>query len=132
MIKSRARNKEKIVKRLINSPLWNNQFSFLQIAKNVQPSYFGLSILINKKYIAKKKNFFRFLKKKGIETRKILSGNFLNQPVIKLYNFNSENENFSNAQEIENRGFFIGLHPKSITEETLNYLEKNLLKISKL
>ena len=132
MIKSRARNKEKIVKRLINSPLWNNQFSFLQITKNVQPSYFGLSILINNKYIAKKKNFFRFLKKKGIETRKILSGNFSNQPIIKLYNFNSENENFSNAQEIENRGFFIGLHPKSITEETLNYLEKNLLKISKL
>ena len=43
-----------------------------------------------------------------------------------------ENENFSKAQEIENRGFFIGLHSKPITEETLDHLEKNLLKIDKL
>jgi CDP-6-deoxy-D-xylo-4-hexulose-3-dehydrase len=132
LIKSRIKNREKIIKRLINSPLWNNQFSFLQIAKNVKPSDFGLPILINKKYLAKKKKFFKFLQKKGIETRIIISGNFMNQPSIKLYNFNSRNENFPKAQEIENRGFFIGLHSKSITEGTLNYLEKNLLKIDKL
>jgi CDP-6-deoxy-D-xylo-4-hexulose-3-dehydrase len=132
LIKSRIKNREKIIKRLINSPLWNNQFSFLQIAKNVKPSDFGLPILINKKYLAKKKKFFKFLQKKGIETRIIISGNFMNQPSIKLYNFNSRNENFPKAQEIENRGFFIGLHSKSITEGILNYLEKNLLKIDKL
>ena len=75
---------------------------------------------------------FKFLQTKGIETRTVIGGNFVNQPSIKLYNFNSRNEDFPKAQEIENRGFFIGLHPKSITEDTLNYLEKNLLKIDKL
>ena len=98
----------------------------------MEPSFFGIPILINKKYLSKKKQFFNFLRKKGIETRIIISGNFVNQPSVKIYNLNPKNESFPKAQEIENRGFFIGLHSKSISEETLNHLEKNLLKISEL
>ena len=56
----------------------------------------------------------------------------MNQSSVKIYNLNSKNENFQKAQEIENRGFFIGLHPKPVSEETLNHLEKNLLQIDKL
>ena len=132
IIKVRIKNREKIINRLVNSPLWNKQFSFLNITKNVKPSFFGLAILISKKYLSKKKQFFNFLKKKGIETRIVISGNFVNQSSVKIYNLNSKNEFFPKAQEIENRGFFIGLHPKFISEETLNHLEKNLLKISEL
>ena len=132
VIKVRIKNREKIINRLVNSPLWNKQFSFLDITKNVKPSFFGLPILISKKYLSKKKQFFNFLKKKGIETRIVISGNFVNQSSVKIYNLNSKNESFPKAQEIENRGFFIGLHSKSISEETLNHLEKNLLKISEL
>ena len=132
IIKVRIKNREKIINRLVNSPLWNKQFSFLDITKNVKPSFFGLPILISKKYLSKKKQFFNFLKKKDIETRIVISGNFVNQSSVKIYNLNSKNESFPKAQEIENRGFFIGLHPKSISEETLNHLEKNLLKISEL
>ena len=132
MIKTRIKNREKVINRLINSPLWNKQFSFLEITKNVKPSFFGLPMLINKKFLSRKKQFFNFLKKKGIETRIIIGGNFVNQTSVKIYNLNSENESFPKAQEIEDRGFFIGLHPKPISEKTLNYLEKNLLKIEKL
>ena len=132
VIKVRIKNREKIINRLVNSPLWNKQFSFLDITKNVKPSFFGLPILISKKYLSKKKQFFNFLKKKGIETRIVISGNFVNQSSVKIYNLNSKNESFPKAQEIENRGFFIGLHSKSISEEILNHLEKNLLKISEL
>ena len=132
VIKVRIKNREKIINSLVNSPLWNKQFSFLDITKNVKPSFFGLPILISKKYLSKKKQFFNFLKKKGIETRIVISGNFVNQSSVKIYNLNSKNESFPKAQEIENRGFFIGLHPKFISEETLNHLEKNLLKISEL
>ena len=132
IIKTRVKNRNKIIEKLITSPLWNKQFSFLEIAKNVKPSFFGLPILISKKYLSKKKQFFNFLKKKGIETRIVISGNFVNQPSVKIYNLNPKNESFPKAQEIENRGFFIGLHPKSISEETLNHLERNLLKISEL
>ena len=88
--------------------------------------------MISKKYLSQKKQFFNFLKKKGIETRIIISGNFINQESAKIYNLNIENEVFPKAQEIEDRGFFIGLHSKPVSEGTLSYLEKNLLQIGKL
>ena len=56
----------------------------------------------------------------------------MNHVSLQLYNLNSNKRTFNNAQEIEDRGFFIGLHTESISEETLNYLEKNLLTIDKL
>ena len=130
MINIRTENRKKIIKRIQNSPRWNNQFSFLKVNNKVKPSFFGLPILVSKRYLAKKKNFLSFLKKKGIETRKIISGNFINQESVKLYGFNNSKNKFPNAQEIDDRGFFIGLHPKKISNRELEYLEKNLLKIN--
>ncbi len=132
MINSRIKNREKIIKKLTNSVLWKNQFSFLKITQNVKPSYFGLPILINKKFLKKKKKFLKFLEKKGIETRRVIGGNFIKQPSVQLYNLNSKKEKFPEAQEIDDRGFFIGLHAEPITNRTLNYLEENLLRIDKL
>ena len=56
----------------------------------------------------------------------------LRKEYFKLYNLNSDNKKFPKAQEIENRGFFIGLHPKPISETMLKHLENSLLKINKL
>ena len=100
--------------------------------KKVKPSWFGFPVLINKKYLSKKKKFLNLLNQRGIETRMIISGNFMNHSGIQIYNLNPNKRTFNNAQEIEDRGFFIGLHTESISEETLNYLEKNLLTIDKL
>jgi CDP-6-deoxy-D-xylo-4-hexulose-3-dehydrase len=87
-------------------------------------------MLINKKYYKKKNLFLKYLNSQKIETRPIISGNFLNQPSIKLYGFNESNIKFHNAQDVEERGFFIGLHTKRITNVDLDILTKHLLKIS--
>ena len=55
----------------------------------------------------------------------------MNQPSIKLYKLNRNKENFPQSQEIEDRGFFIGIHVNPINKETLNNLEKKLLKLMK-
>jgi CDP-6-deoxy-D-xylo-4-hexulose-3-dehydrase len=132
MIKVRSDNRDKIIKKLISSPLWQDQFTFFYPTKKVKPSWFGFPILINKKYLSKKKKLLYLLNQKGIETRMIISGNLMNHASIRLYGLNPNKRTFNNAQEIEDRGFFIGLHIESISEETLNYLEKNLLTIDKL
>ena len=132
MIKIRSDNRDKIIKKLINSPLWRDQFTFFYPTKKVKPSWFGFPVLINKKYLSKKKKFLNLLNQKGIETRMIISGNLMNHESIELYGLNPNKRIFNNAQEIEDRGFFIGLHTESISEKTLNYLEKNLLIIDKL
>ena len=132
MNKIRSENRNKIISSLTRSPLWSGQFSFLQPTKNLKPSWFGFPILINKKYLKNKRKFLSYLNKNGVETRPIISGNFLNQPSIKLYNLDQKNKKFNNAQEIEDRGFFIGLHPNKIDEKKLDFLTNKLLKISSI
>ena len=85
--------------------------------------------MLNKKYIKQKARFLTKINKKGLETRPIISGNFVNQKSVKLYNLNPKKEKFHNTQNIEDRGFFIGIHLKKISNSELNFLEKNLLDL---
>ena len=96
---------------------------------NLNPSWFGFPILINNKYLKNKQKYLNYLNLSGVETRPILSGNFLNQPSARLYGFNKKNEKFKNSQDIEDRGFFIGLPTKEISVNTLKFLTEKLLKI---
>jgi CDP-6-deoxy-D-xylo-4-hexulose-3-dehydrase len=130
--KTRFNNRIKIIKKLKSSKKWENQFSFIDPIKKLGPSWFGLPILINGNYKKDKKKFLAFLNKSGIETRPIISGNFLNQPSVKLYKLNQNNELFKGAQEVEDRGFFIGIHVDPISSEKLNLLENKLLKIGEI
>ncbi len=125
----RISNRNRIINGLKKSKKWKKQFIFIEPIKNLKPSWFGLPILIDKKFIKIKKNFLNKLNREKIETRPIISGNFLNQPCIKLYNLKTKNEKFLGSQEIEDRGFFVGLPTKKISNEKLNFLIKNLLKI---
>ena len=81
-----------------------------------------LSIIVNK-------NFLKYLDSKKIESRPIISGNFINQPAIKLFNLHKEciNNSFPVAQDIEERGFFIGLPTEKLSINQLNYLTNTLL-----
>ncbi len=129
--KNRSFNRDLIIKKLLRSKTWSDQFQFIDPVKYLKPSWFGLPILLKGRYIKTKKNFLNFLNKNKIETRPIISGNFLNQPSIKLYKLNKKNEKFKSAQEIEDRGFFIGLPTEKISLDKLNYLTDKLLKIDK-
>ena len=129
---NREFNRNKIIKEVSTHKKFCNQINFLKIEKDIDPSWFGLAIFINQKYINKKSKYLNYLEKKGIETRPIISGNFVNQPSIKLYKLNKNNENFDNAQIVEDLGFFIGLHTKKINTKLAQYISSNLLKINEL
>ena len=120
-----------IINSITENKKWNNQFDFIKPEKKMSPSWFGLPILINEKLKNKKTILLRFLDKKMIENRPIVSGNFLNQPAIKLYKLNTKNK-FYNSQLVEESGFFIGLHTKKITTKMANYIATNLLKIDEI
>ena len=122
-------NRKKIINSIKTSPKWKNQFSFQKIIKNCSPSWFGLPIFINEKYKKNKKQYINFLENSGIETRPIISGNFINQPAIKKFKLNKENKRFPKAQKVEDTGFFIGLHTNKISDNKLNFLVDKLLKI---
>ncbi len=126
----KTNNRKKIINTIIRSRKWNNQFTFLKAENNLKPSWFGIPILLNKKLLRFKDRYLKKLNKNGIDTRPIISGNFLKQPSINLYKLNKNKEKFPAAQEIEDRGFFIGLHDKKLGEKELKKLTNNLLSIN--
>ena len=131
-INIRKKNRNKIIETIKKNPKWDDQFKFVKQSKRVSPSWFGLPIIINIKYLNKKKKFLQYLTKIGIENRPILSGNFTNQPSTQLYKLNKDGFIFSNAEKIENLGFFIGLHTNKISNGMAKYISNNLLKITEL
>ena len=127
--KTRSSNKNKIINLLKKDKRWNNQFRFVEYSKKIKASYMVLPILMDKKFYYKKKKFINFLEKKGLETRPIISGSFVNQPSCKLYNLNPGNKQFKGAQEIQDLGFVIGLHTQNIKMPKIKFIINLLFSI---
>ena len=123
----RSENRKKIIKALTTHPKWKNQFHFVSPEKKLEPSWFGLPLLLTRDFYKYKNKIIKNLNNSGIETRPIISGNFLNQKAAKLYSLNKKREKFKNADYIDKAGFFIGLHTTKISEEKLSYLSNNIL-----
>ena len=130
-IKIRSQNRDLIINHIKSHKKWNNQLIFIEPDKRIKPSWFGLPILINKNLKIDKNKFLKYLDNIGIENRPIVSGNFLNQPAIKLYKLDSKKK-FKNAQIVQDRGFFIGLHTNKTSNETAKYIADKLLKVSSI
>tara|TARA_B100000315_G_scaffold139369_1_gene128444 strand:+ start:352 stop:1596 length:1245 start_codon:yes stop_codon:yes gene_type:complete len=111
-IKVRKINRKIIIKKIISDKRWKNQVSFLEKNDNVEPSWFGLIMLLNKKLKNKKKLILDKLDKLGIENRPIISGNFLKQPALRKYKISQKSRNFPNASYVHEYGFFVGLKNK--------------------
>ena len=130
MMAVRAFNRNMLINSIKKSVNWNNQFNFFYPFKNVKPSWFGFPILLNPKFINKKEKFLSFLNKNNVETRPIISGNFVNQPAIKLYNINFNKNKLINSNQIDKRGFFIGLPTIKLSNKKIKILTELLLRIS--
>ena len=131
LIKIRTFNRNKIISTLKNSSNWKGQFNFFQYDSKIKPSLFGFPLIINLKFKSNKKKFLDYLNKNNIETRPIISGNFANQPAMKLYKIKFDNKKLINSNIIDKRGFFIGLPTKKMKQKTLDKISELLLSVSK-
>ena len=121
-IKIRSENRIKILKEFKKNKKINNYMNIIQENKFTKPSWFGIPI-VGKKTL-NKEAFIKKIEKRGVETRPIISGNFLKQPAIRKYKLNSKNK-MVNADYINKKGFFIGLPTEKIKLKTLNKLIKS-------
>ena len=119
-IKVRRANRNLII-RIFQKKKINNFFNIINENKYVKTSWFGIPILISKNL--KRDKIINNLEKKGIETRPIISGNFLKQPSVKKYKLN-KNVKMKNAEYINQKGFFIGLPTKPLGKATVEKLAK--------
>ena len=121
ILKIRKYNFLKIKKKLINNKYYNKQFSILSDQKYSNIAWFGIPFMLNSKNKTYKHKVMNKLKQKGVITRPIISGNFANQPSIQLYKIKS-NTKLPNADLVDKKAFFLGLHNIKITDNKLKLL----------
>ena len=120
-IKTRNINRKKIINELDKSKKIRDKITVIKENDGVKASWFGIPIILSKKI--KKNRFINKLEKNGVETRPIISGNFLKQPSVKKYKLNRK-INLNKADYINKYGFFIGLPRKLISKKIINRLIK--------
>ena len=116
---SRKKNRNKILSYFKKSKKIIENIRVIHENKYVSASWFGIPILLSRKINRNK--FLKKIEKKGIETRPIISGNFLKQPSIKKYKITTKSS-FKNSDYVNNHGFFIGLPTSKISEQILKKL----------
>ena len=125
ILKIRKYNFLKIKKKLINNKNYNKQFSILSDQKYSNIAWFGIPFMLNSKNKTYKHKVMNKLNQKGVMTRPIISGNFANQPSIQLYKIKS-NTKLPNADLVDKKAFFLGLHNIKITDNKLKLLIDNI------
>lgn len=100
--------------------------SFVSTQKEVgKSSWFGFSIILNNKTSISRKNLLKILDDHKIETRPIVSGNFLKfKKVLKYFDYRVHGE-LKNAKNLDKHGFFVGNHHLKIYKQ-LDQLKKIL------
>jgi len=107
-------------KYLIDNLKKYEQFLILpKVLENSQQSWFGFPMTVKKEAPFTRNQLSDYLEENNIETRPIMGGNFVNQPVLDSQNYRTVND-LSNSQLIFENGIFIGLNHKS----TQNKLKK--------
>ncbi|RKY12512.1 MAG: DegT/DnrJ/EryC1/StrS family aminotransferase [Planctomycetota bacterium] len=126
MNKHRRENANKLRKAFSEHPLWKHQLYFPKATKDLDPCWFGFPFLVDENINCKR--FAHELLNCGIDTRPIISGNMALQPAIKHFNVDLSMAPFAGAQEIHDRGFFIGCHAKPLKQARVDKLATIVLQ----
>jgi CDP-6-deoxy-D-xylo-4-hexulose-3-dehydrase len=81
-----------------------------------ESSWFGFSLVLQGRLRDRRAEFIAALSNGEIESRPIVSGNFLNNPVIEHFNYSLGSE-ITVAEDIDRNGLFIGNHHYPITPQ---------------
>lgn len=119
-MKIREKN-SKIFKNLFGNKSW---CKIQEQEKKSLSSWYGFNLILTGQLKNKRKNIIKKLQKNKIEVRPTMTGNFLNNPVLKFLNFKASGS-FKNSENIDKNGFFVGNYPKDLSKE-LNFLYKKL------
>lgn len=107
-----------------NAKYFQSLFSehpYLNIQREIGlSSWFGFAFTIKENSNVTRKSIVKKLQDKGIEVRPIVTGNFVNNEVIKYFDY-SVPEKIVAAEHIDKNGFFVGNHQIDIKDK-IKYL----------
>lgn len=96
---------------------------------NGKSSWFGFSLVLKGYLEGKRKDIIPRLTQSGVETRPIVAGNFVRNPVVKHLKYEVHGK-LESADYIHDNGFFVGNHHFDIQDkvEKLYYLFADIVK----
>tara|TARA_B100000989_G_scaffold289474_1_gene261383 strand:+ start:4139 stop:5311 length:1173 start_codon:yes stop_codon:yes gene_type:complete len=114
--------------RLKNAELFTSLFSnhpFIRIQKSIdESSWFGFSLILKESSPKTREEIIDVLKKNQIDTRPIVTGNFVDNEVLDYFDYEVHKE-MINADYLDKNGFFVGNHQNDLTSE-IQHLHKVL------
>lgn len=111
----------------LKHPKWVGQLEFPIVGRNLDACWFGFPFLLAEDAKVDRKRFTELLMQAGIDTRPIVSGNMALQPAVKLFDVDQSLGPFTGAQQIHDRGVFVGVHAKPITRDRIEWLADTIL-----
>lgn len=97
--------------------MFNGSDKFIiQKANSCDSSWFGFSLILKPELTGHRDSLVKYLIENNVECRPIVAGNFVNNPVIKYFNY-SIHGMLTNAEYLDKNGLFIGNNDKDLTEE---------------
>jgi CDP-6-deoxy-D-xylo-4-hexulose-3-dehydrase len=128
------RKLDKLVKiKIKNAKYWNSKLKkytnlfILPISnKKYKNSFLSYPITIKKNPFFTKNELVNFLENKGIETRPVMAGNMVEQPVTKLLDYKVVGK-LKNSEFIMRNSFLIGNH-QGIKQKQREYVIGNIVK----
>jgi len=123
-IKSRRANAEIFTKE------FGKNFIIQQESSTQKSSWFGFGVVLKDSLEGRRPEVISILRKNGIETRPIVTGNFVEQPVVKSGRINSRiSGNLTNAEYIDRNGFFFGNDHRDLTRNII-YVRKMIEQLT--
>ena len=119
---NRIFNHDQVINKLLNDKRNNNIFSSPIPLEHTNTAWFGIVIIINKRYKKLYKKYLKYLDNNKVETRPIVSGNMAKQPICEYFNFDFSSSDMIGADILHETGFFIGSSCSKISDEKLNKL----------
>jgi CDP-6-deoxy-D-xylo-4-hexulose-3-dehydrase len=130
-----------IKKREDNTKYWSKKLSqyedyfiLQKQSKNTKPVNFCYPLTIREDAPFNRESLVKFLEKNKIETRPIMAGNFIEQPVIKYINHTKQGV-LPNSKLVMKNSFFFGNHHKItsqmrefVVEKISEFIERKLWK----
>ena len=110
-LKSFNIRREEISKEIFSFLSRYDYFQTIEVHKKAKPSWLGIPIVLRDDTPFELSELTEYLESSGIETRPILTGNILRQPVSKKLFPHVSQKDFPGAEILHSRGLYIGLSP---------------------
>ena len=96
------------------------------VRSDAHPSWMALPMMVDPDAPYSRDEFVRYLEASGVETRPIVAGNLARQPIAKLLREKGllTWDNLSGADEVHERGLYVGLYPRMDVERLIETLKR--------